>query len=207
MTDTYHDMAGTRYTLPEFLDTDNNPYRWRTVSPGLTIQNPHNRCGNAMGELRTRDIFLVIYSSRLFPSHWGVFVPSSEGSDTGTLINVIGDPSVGFEHEFKRDYGRDGDDGRVSKTLLLGKAAPEHVQSRQGVGQSTNDTPNSTLEDIAVSIPPPSKSLRPSGCSVSIQTIHFLVVRGYRENKCSRRAEKLKLGIANRGCANTWLCW
>ena len=44
----------------------------------------------------TKKIFLVIYSSRLFPSHWGVFVPSSEGSDAGVLINVIGDPSVGF---------------------------------------------------------------------------------------------------------------
>jgi hypothetical protein len=127
-----------------------------------------------MVDSQTRDIFLVIYSSRLFPSHWGVFVPSSEGSDTGTLINVIGDPSVGFEHEFKRDYGKE-DDGRVSKILLLGKVVFEHVKSREEVGRGTNDIPDNILEDIALSIPPPSKSLRPSGSSVSIQTIRFSV--------------------------------
>ena len=114
----------------------------------------------------TNDIFLVIYSSRLFPSHWGVLVPSSEGSGTGTLINVIGDPSVGFEHEFKRDYGGE-DTRRVSKTLLLGKVASEHIDNRKEVGQNTDDVPNNKLEDVALSIPPPSKSLRRSGSSVS----------------------------------------
>jgi len=115
----------------------------------------------------TRDIFLVIYSSRLFPSHWGILVPSSDGSNAGTLINVIGDPSVGFEHEFKRDYGGEEDARRVSKTLLLGKVASEHVGDRKGVGQNTDGIPNNTLEDVALSIPPPSKSLRRSGSSVS----------------------------------------
>ena len=117
-------------------------------------------------ESPTKDIFLVVYSSRLFPSHWGVFVPSSKGSDTGRLINVIGDPSVGFEHEFKRDYGKE-DARRVSKTILLGKVASEHARDRKDMGQNTDDIPNNTLEDIAISIPPPSKSLRRSGSSVS----------------------------------------
>jgi len=114
----------------------------------------------------TKDIFLVIYSSRLFPSHWGIFVPSSEGSDVGTLVNVIGDPAIGFEHEFKRDYG--GEDARrVSKTLLLGKVAFEHAEGRKEVGQNTDNVPNNPLEDIAFSIPPPSKSLRSGTGSVS----------------------------------------
>jgi hypothetical protein len=107
----------------------------------------------------TKDIFLVIYSSRLFPSHWGVLVPSSEGIDAGVLINVIGDPLVGFEHEFKRDYGVE-DTRRVSKTLLLGKVASEHVKGWKEVGQRNDNVPKNTLEDIALSIPPPSKSLR-----------------------------------------------
>lgn len=94
-------------------------------------------------------------------------MPSSEGSNTGTLINVIGDPSVGFEHEFKRDHGGE-DTRRVSETLLLGKVASEHVKDRKNVGQNTDDVPNNTLEDVALSIPPPSKSLRRSGSSVSI---------------------------------------
>ena len=127
-----------------------------------------------MMDLQTRDIFLVIYSSRLFPSHWGVFVPSSEGSYTGTLINVTDDPSVGFEHEFKRDHGKE-DDGRVSKTLLLGRVASKYVKNREEVGLSANVIPVNDLEDIALSIPPPSKSLRPSGSTVSIQTIQFSV--------------------------------
>lgn len=139
------------------------------------FNNSHKRSRCALMEPQTKDIFLVIYSSRLFPSHWGVFVPSSEGSEAGTLINVIGDPSVGFEHEFKRDHGRE-DDGRVSKTLLLGKVAYEHVKTRQEVGRSTNDTPNNVLEDIALSIPPPCKSLRSSGSSVSIQMNRLSVV-------------------------------
>ena len=128
-------------------------------------------------ESRTRGIFLVIFSSRLFPSHWAIFVPSSEGSDTGTLINVVGDPSVGFEHEFKRDYGEE-DERRVSKTLLLGSVACKHIKGREEVGQKTDDIPNNKLEDIALSIPPPSKSLRSSGGTVSIRTIHFSIAQG-----------------------------
>lgn len=122
----------------------------------------------------TRDIFLIIFSSRLFPSHWGVFVPSSEGSDTGTLVNVTGDPLVGFEREFKRDYGME-DTRRVSKTLLLGKVASEHVKGRKEVGQNTDSVPNNTLEDIALSISPPSKSLRSGGSSVSFLSDCFSV--------------------------------
>lgn len=130
-------------------------------------------------ESPTKDIFLVIYSSRLFPSHWGVFVPSSEGSDAGVLINVIGDPSVGYEHEFKRDYGVEDTCRRVSKTLLLGKVASEHVKSWKEVEQWTDNVPNNTLEDIALSIPPPSKSLRRGSSSVSSQATLFSVTRGY----------------------------
>lgn len=127
-------------------------------------------------ESPTKDIFLVIYSSRLFPSHWAVFVPSSPGSATGTLINAIGDPSVGFEHEFKRDYGKE-DTRRVAKTLLLGKVGSEHVEGRREVGQSVDNVPNNTLEDLALTIPPPSKSLRSGGNSVSFLTIHCSVTQ------------------------------
>jgi len=127
-------------------------------------------------EPSTKEIFLVIYSSRLFPSHWGVLVPSSRGPDAGTLINVIGDPSVGFQHEFKRDYGGE-DDRRVSKTLLLGNVASEHVENRKDVGQNTDDVPNNKLEDVALSIPPPSKSLRRSGSSVSFRPSRLSVAR------------------------------
>ena len=123
------------------------------------------------------NLFLVIYSSRLFPSHRGVFLPSSEGSGAGTLINVVGDPSIGFEHEFKRDYGGE-DTRRVSKTLLLGKVASEHVTNRKEVGQVVDNIPNNILEDIALSIPPPSKSLRRGNNSVSVLTIRFSVVLG-----------------------------
>ena len=123
-------------------------------------------------ESPTKDIFLVIYSSRLFPSHWGVLVPSSNGSDVGTLINVIGDPSAGFEHEFKRNYGEE-DSRRVSETLLLGKVASEHVKSRKEVGQNIDNVPNNTLEDIALLIPSPSKSLRCGSSSVSFWAFHF----------------------------------
>lgn len=84
------------------------------------------------------------------------------------------DPSVGFEHEFKRDHGKE-DDGRVSKTLLLGRVASKYVKNREEVGLSANVIPVNDLEDIALSIPPPSKSLRPSGSTVSIQTIQFSV--------------------------------
>ena len=125
-------------------------------------------------ESPTKDIFLVIYSSRLFPSHWAVFVPSSVGSDAGTLINAVGDPSVGFEHEFKRDYGKE-DARRVAKTLLLGKVTSEHVKGRKEVGQSVDNVPNNGLEDIALLIPPPSKSLRSGNNSVIFRAIHCSV--------------------------------
>jgi len=78
---------------------------------------------------------------------------------------VVGDPSVGFEHEFRRDYGKE-DNGRVSKTLRLGKVISEHVKGREEVGENTDSIPNCKLEDIALLIPPPSKSLRPSGGSM-----------------------------------------
>jgi len=52
------------------------------------------------------------------------------------------------------------------KTLLIGTVSSEHVKYRQEAGQSTSNTPSNVLEDIASSIPPPSKSLRPSDTSV-----------------------------------------
>jgi len=127
-------------------------------------------------ESPTKETFLVVYSSRLFPSHWGVLVPSSRGTDAGTLINAIGDPSAGFEHDFKRDYGGE-DTRRVAKTLLLGKVAFEHAKDRKEVGQSTDNVPNNTLEDVALSVPPPYKSLRSSKNSVSFQAIRWSVAR------------------------------
>ena len=143
-------------------------------------------------ESATKDIFLVIYSSRLFPSHWGVFVPSSEGSDAGILINVIGDPSVGFEHEFKRDYGAE-DTRRVSKTLLLGKVASEHVMDRKEAEQRTENVPKNTLEDIALSIPPPSKSLRRGGSSVSFQATLSPVTQEYRDQAALQVGVKVEI--------------
>ena len=104
---------------------------------------------------------------------------------------MIGDPSVGFEHEFKRDYGGD-DSRRVSKTLRLGKVVSEHIRNRKDKGRNVDNIPNNTLEDIAFSIPPPSKSLRHSSNSVSFeQSISWLPVSA-KSKVCCRWAEKSK---------------
>ena len=65
----------------------------------------------------TRDV-LVIHSLGLFPSRRGVLASSFEDFNTDALIVVIGDPSVGFEHEFEKGHG-EVDKGWISKTLLL----------------------------------------------------------------------------------------
>ena len=67
----------------------------------------------------------------------------------------------------------------MSKTLLLGKVASEHVNGWKEVEQMTDNVPNNTLEDIALLIPPPSKSLRSGSSSVSFQATLFSATQEY----------------------------
>ncbi|KAL5333727.1 hypothetical protein BJX70DRAFT_391966 [Aspergillus crustosus] len=50
---------------------------------------------------------ISLLSIRPAPSqraHFAIFVPSPSHPETGSLINVVGAPMLGFMHEFERNY-------------------------------------------------------------------------------------------------------
>jgi len=64
---------------------------------------------------------------------------------------VIGDPLVGFEHEFERDHG--GENARrVSKALLLNRVTSEHVNDRKDMGQNADNVPNNVVARTKLSV-------------------------------------------------------
>ncbi|KAL4913217.1 hypothetical protein BDW62DRAFT_192988 [Aspergillus aurantiobrunneus] len=53
----------------------------------------------------SRTIYLIVFrSSSRQCAHFSIFVPSATAPQTGSLINFVGTPMVGFAHEFKRGH-------------------------------------------------------------------------------------------------------
>jgi hypothetical protein len=115
----------------------------------------------------SQDIFLLTYDSPLFPAHWSMWVPSDRlgpGGDhnpLGKVIQVVGDPREGFEHEFKRNDELEGTGCRYHQ-FLLASVPKAFVVDVVGDGSFTTDkVAVDGIERCALSVPAPGKSLKP----------------------------------------------
>ncbi|KAF7973079.1 hypothetical protein HWV62_16274, partial [Athelia sp. TMB] len=105
----------------------------------------------------SRPVYLLVFNSPLFPAHWAMYIPSQ---CSGKLINVRGDPGLGFWHEFERNY--DPNCTRDKKTLLhLCDVKDKHLLDVPGDGNPSIDT-NAVddIERVALCLNPPPKTLR-----------------------------------------------
>jgi len=117
----------------------------------------------------SRSISLIVYHSPHFPAHWVVFVPNADGGTIGTNIHVIGDVRDGFTHQFTRGYNCSMT-RRKHTTFTLGDVGLEYLVGAVSEAETGSD-PNNELENVAISIPAPGKSLRSVDQSVGIVSL------------------------------------
>ncbi|KZP20357.1 hypothetical protein FIBSPDRAFT_742513 [Athelia psychrophila] len=108
-----------------------------------------------------RCIHLLVFNSPLFPAHWAMYIPGHRGGP-GKLINVQGDPSTGFCHEFERNYDPSSTANKTTM-LHLCDVQDEHVLDVPGDGSPSIDTNvMDDIERVALGVRPPPKTLRSS---------------------------------------------
>ncbi|KAL4947542.1 hypothetical protein BDW69DRAFT_199574 [Aspergillus filifer] len=113
-------------------------------------------------------------------SHFAIFIPSPSATSTGTLINVVGAPMVGFAHEFKRGYTPENGSIDPYESHALGEVRDSHVFDSPEDVRRTDTEPKGDLERAAVQIPAPRASenfLAP--VSQTTDYILLLVSKGY----------------------------
>jgi hypothetical protein len=114
----------------------------------------------------TRDVYLIIYHSPLFPAHWALWIPYANNSQIGKKLHVFGDAAQGFEHEFQRNYSPAGTQ-RKHSLVLLAKVEDRYVVDVPGDGSQSSD--KDAVDDIErkvlATIAPP-KSLNSSADGV-----------------------------------------
>ncbi|KAF1846886.1 uncharacterized protein K460DRAFT_49567 [Cucurbitaria berberidis CBS 394.84] len=106
-----------------------------------------------------RTIYLVVFNSRLFPAHWGLWIPHTDDPGVGKFLEASGDAAEGFNIAFERNYNLEAT-GRIHQVLRLAEMQDHLVVDVKGDGsQSTDQTVHDYLEQVALSVPAPSKSL------------------------------------------------
>lgn len=107
--------------------------------------------------MSSRTLYLVVErGSARERAHFSVFLPYKGEGTTGTIIQVIGAPMVGYAMEFKRSHDLSQSIG-IQKTFSLGQIGIEHVHIWTG-GPSIDDVPRGNLEQAAAQLPPPRKN-------------------------------------------------
>ncbi|QRV77594.1 hypothetical protein RhiJN_05609 [Ceratobasidium sp. AG-Ba] len=105
-----------------------------------------------------RSVYLLVFRSPVFPAHWALWIPRQDNAKIGKIISAVGDPATGFVHEFQRNFCPSG----PNSMLPVNKIDPKYVADGEASldQESTIDT-NATdeLESVALSVPPPEKSL------------------------------------------------
>jgi hypothetical protein len=100
---------------------------------------------------------------------------------TGTVIHVVGNPLIGFHHEFKRNYNTsDGDAFRSLATpILLGHVDPSLHADPTIPGFTTDTTPLGSLDAAALQVPCPGRSdVRAAVDGVCLSFYSTFLVRG-----------------------------
>ncbi|KAF2258102.1 hypothetical protein CC78DRAFT_479708 [Lojkania enalia] len=106
-----------------------------------------------------RTVYLVVYNSPLFPAHWGLWIPHIDNPNIGKLIHASGDAANGFIISFERNYNL-GSTSRRHQILPVDQVLDHHVVDVKGDGSRSRDqTAHDYLEEVALSIPAPGRSL------------------------------------------------
>lgn len=96
-------------------------------------------------------------------AHWAIFVPNIDSSTKGKVIQVTGNPFMGFKFEFKRNYDIE-DDSRAHHMLPLALVDDTHIGDSTiygNGGSSTDSNARDILESEAKKIVPPGVSMEP----------------------------------------------
>jgi hypothetical protein len=103
----------------------------------------------------SRTVFLV--SSRLVPSqraHFAIFVPSAADPQTGTIIDVVGTPMMGYSLEFKRNYALAANQQHQT-TTPIGEIDSQNLVDSTNEQDSIDFTPRDNVEAVAARMAPP----------------------------------------------------
>lgn len=81
-----------------------------------------------------RNLYVLVYPSRLFAAHWSFFLPYDGGisgteSDTGDRIHVTGDRLNGFRYGYVREYCV-SEDTRQPNKFPIGSVLVEHLKAK-----------------------------------------------------------------------------
>ncbi|KUJ07754.1 uncharacterized protein LY89DRAFT_660007 [Mollisia scopiformis] len=113
-----------------------------------------------------RPIYIISYTSPLFPAHWSLWIPSSYNSLTktpgtsGKRIHVTGDALNGFTHEFSRNYDID-DDSRAKTIHFISWVEAVNVVDGDDAGDPVEDVvATDKMEEWALKVEAPGRSLR-----------------------------------------------
>jgi hypothetical protein len=106
-----------------------------------------------------RTVHLIVFRSLLFAARWGLWIPSTNNPDIGKYLHATGDPANGLQVAFKRNYDL-GDKSRPYQLLELAQVLDHYVVDVNGDGSESEDqTAHDYLEEIALNIPAPRRSL------------------------------------------------
>ena len=119
----------------------------------------------------TRALYVACFvPSPMFPAHWGLWAPGNTDPSTGTLIQVLGDPLNGFQHEFERQFRPLSQDNRGPLLHELGHVEERYLSPIPAGGDATASARNE-LERLALSIAAPPRSLLSPGPSQVIRPL------------------------------------
>lgn len=111
-----------------------------------------------------REIYLLVYPSRMFAAHWALWIPGVADPKVGKVIQVNGNPSTGFELEIKRQHNLESTT-RPKEATLIAQVKDEYVVD---VPKNTPDDqgPIDAIEHHAFSVPAPGPSLNSTSAAV-----------------------------------------
>jgi len=102
-------------------------------------------------------------------AHWAIFVPTIDSSTKGKVIQVTGNPFMGFTLDFKRNYDIEND-SRAHHMLTLALIDDKHISDGAIYGDGGSSTDSNALDILEAE----AKELDPLG--VSVEPLNPLVV-------------------------------
>lgn len=108
-------------------------------------------------------VYLIVYRSPIFAAHWALWVPviTERAEETvGKVLQVEGSASEGFAYEIMRNHDLGACSRRKSLVPLCSVDAAY-----------VDDKEEDTLERLALSVPPPTPSLRSASVTVIFLTL------------------------------------
>jgi len=112
-----------------------------------------------------RPVYIVSYSSPLFPAYWALWVPSYDvqtkvTANVGRQIQVEGDALKGFYHEFRRNHDMSLTT-RPNSIHLVSWTDAANIADADNSGAMFKDaTATDVIEECALNVAAPGPSLR-----------------------------------------------